>query len=222
VIRFDKVSFSYNSKKILDNVDLYINNDEFLFVVGESGIGKTTLFKLMYFEEIPTSGTVFFENFSSDNIDVQEIPYLRRRIGVVFQDFKLMQDRDTFDNISLPLEIIGDKKDTIKKKVFDAASRVGLLDKLNKKPFDLSGGEQQRIAIARAIVNKPEVVIADEPTGNLDPIISMDILKLLNEINRRGTAVIIATHNFELVRKLRDKRIVQVKDQKLYEVKIRT
>lgn len=176
----------------------------------------------MYFEEIPTSGTVFFENFSSDNIDVQEIPYLRRRIGVVFQDFKLMQDRDTFDNISLPLEIIGDKKDTIKKKVFDAASRVGLLDKLNKKPFDLSGGEQQRIAIARAIVNKPEVVIADEPTGNLDPIISMDILKLLNEINRRGTAVIIATHNFELVRKLRDKRIVQVKDQKLYEVKIRT
>ncbi|KAA0207481.1 MAG: ATP-binding cassette domain-containing protein [Ignavibacteriaceae bacterium] len=222
MIRFDKVSFSYNSKKILDNVDLYINNDEFLFVVGESGIGKTTLFKLMYFEEIPTSGTVFFENFSSDNIDVQEIPYLRRRIGVVFQDFKLMQDRDTFDNISLPLEIIGDKKDTIKKKVFDAASRVGLLDKLNKKPFDLSGGEQQRIAIARAIVNKPEVVIADEPTGNLDPIISMDILKLLNEINRRGTAVIIATHNFELVRKLRDKRIVQVKDQKLYEVKIRT
>ena len=222
MIRFDKVSFSYNSKKILDNVDLYINNDEFLFVVGESGIGKTTLFKLMYFEEIPTSGTVFFDNFSSDNIDVQEIPYLRRRIGVVFQDFKLMQDRDTFDNISLPLEIIGDKKDTIKKKVFDAASRVGLLDKLNKKPFDLSGGEQQRIAIARAIVNKPEVVIADEPTGNLDPIISMDILKLLNEINRRGTAVIIATHNFELVRKLRDKRIVQVKDQKLYEVKIRT
>jgi len=222
VIRFDKVSFSYNSKKILDNVDLYINNDEFLFVVGESGLGKTTLFKLMYFEEIPTSGTVFFENFSSDNIDVQEIPYLRRRIGVFFQDFKLMQDRDTFDNISLPLEIIGDKKDTIKKKVFDAASRVGLLDKLNKKPFDLSGGEQQRIAIARAIVNKPEVVIADEPTGNLDPIISMDILKLLNEINRRGTAVIIATHNFELVRKLRDKRIVQVKDQKLYEVKIRT
>ena len=222
MIRFDKVSFSYNSKKILDNVDLYINNDEFLFVVGESGIGKTTLFKLMYFEVIPTSGTVFFENFSSDNIDVQEIPYLRRRIGVVFQDFKLMQDRDTFDNISLPLEIIGDKKDTIKKKVLDVASRVGLLDKLNKKPFDLSGGEQQRIAIARAIVNKPEVVIADEPTGNLDPIISMDILKLLNEINRRGTAVIIATHNFELVRKLRDKRIVQVKDQKLYEVKIRT
>jgi cell division transport system ATP-binding protein len=221
MIEFNQVSFSYETKSILDNVSLKIPKGEFLFIVGESGIGKTTLLKLIYMEIFPQKGTVKVAQYSSDKIDKNEIPFLRREIGIVFQDFKLIDDRNVYENIALPLFIKGMKKESIQKKVYDVSSKVGLFDKLNESPVKLSGGEQQRVAIARALVKDPLMLIADEPTGNLDPFISIEILKLLNEINIHGTSVIVATHNFEIVRKMRDKKIVQIRGNKLYEVSLK-
>jgi cell division transport system ATP-binding protein len=227
MIEFSNVSFSYakgmdshGSKNIFDSVNLKINRGEFLFVVGESGIGKTTLLKLIYMELFPKDGIVKVGDYRSDKIDVNEIPFLRRKIGIVFQDFKLMDDRNIFENIAIPLYIEGEKKQEIRKKVFDISTKTGLFDKLKDFPSTLSGGEQQRVAIARALVKEPLVLIADEPTGNLDPFIAIEIVKLLNEINVTGTSVIVATHNFDIVRKMKDKKIIQIRDSKLCEVNI--
>jgi cell division transport system ATP-binding protein len=221
MVKFENVSFAYNTKQIFNSINLLVNPGEFVFIVGESGIGKTTLLKLIYMELFPNKGRVFFDEYSSGAMSKDEIPYLRRKIGIIFQDFKLLNDRNIFENIAIPLYISGEKKENIKKKVFEVSSKVGLLDKLNEMPYDLSGGEQQRVAIARALVHDPVLMIADEPTGNLDPFISLEIVKLLNEINMKGTSVLLATHNFEIVRKMRDKKIIQIKEQKLFEVKLK-
>lgn len=221
MVKFENVSFAYSTKQIFDSVNLYINRGEFVFIVGESGIGKTTLLKLIYMELFPNKGRVFFDEYSSSGMPKDEIPYLRRKIGIIFQDFKLLNDRNIFENIAIPLYISGEKKENIKKKVFEVASKVGLLDRVNEMPYDLSGGEQQRVAIARALIHEPVLMIADEPTGNLDPFISLEIVKLLSEINMKGTSVLLATHNFEIVRKMRDKKILQIKDHKLFEVKLK-
>ena len=221
MLKFENLSFGYNSNKIFTDANLLVNEGEFVFIVGESGIGKTTMLKLIYMDEMPRKGTVTFDEFKSSRIDNNDIPYLRRKIGIVFQDFKLLNDRNTYENISMPLYISGEKAESIKKKVFNVSSRVGLLDKLNDMPYDLSGGEQQRVAIARAIVNEPLLILADEPTGNLDPFVSMEILKLLDEINRSGTSVIFSTHNFDIIRKMNGKRIIQIKQEKLFEVKLK-
>lgn len=221
LIQFKNVNFKYEHKTIFKNTNVDIKEGEFLFLVGESGIGKTTFLKMLYYDILPDSGNVIYDKFDSATLDKTDIPNVRQKTGIVFQDFKLLNDRNVFENIALPLNIVGEKSDIIKRKVFDVASMVGLIDKINIKPYDLSGGEQQRVAIARAIVNDPILLIADEPTGNLDPFISIDILKLLLRINMKGTTVIIATHNFELVKKFNNKRILQIKDFHLLDVRVK-
>lgn len=222
IITLNNINFSYSSKEIFHSASLNISRGEFVFLVGESGIGKTTLLKLIYFDEKPKSGEVNFDDYSSVNIDRSEIPFLRRKIGIVFQDFKLLNDRNIFENIAIPLYISGVKKDLIKKNVFDIASKLGLIEYINEMPYDLSGGEQQRVAIARAMVTEPLLLLADEPTGNLDPFVALDIVKLLNEINKTGTTVLMATHNFDIVKKFSDKRIIQIKNKQLFDVRLKT
>ncbi|HPS65551.1 MAG TPA: ATP-binding cassette domain-containing protein [Ignavibacteria bacterium] len=221
IVKFNNVSFSYPSKDIFKNASLDMKHGEFIFLVGESGIGKTTLMKLLYFDLKPDEGTVQLEKYSSTDIDKSSIPELRQHIGIVFQDFKLLNDRNVYDNIALPLNISGEKKEYIKKKVYDVASTVGLLNRLNEMPYDLSGGEQQRVVIARSVVNDPILLFADEPTGNLDPFIALDIIKLLMKINMSGTSVIVATHNFDIIKRFKDKRIIQIKDERLFDVRVK-
>ncbi|MDD5360513.1 MAG: ATP-binding cassette domain-containing protein [Ignavibacteria bacterium] len=221
MISLNNTTFSYHNKEIFEHVELDIKKGEFVFLVGESGIGKTTLLKLIYFELIPKSGYVTFDEYNSNDIDKSEIPYLRRKIGIVFQDFKLLNDRNIFENIAVPLYITGEKKEDIKKKVYDISSKLGLMDHLKDMPYDLSGGEQQRAAIARAMITEPVLLLADEPTGNLDPFVALDIVKLLNDINKTGTTLLIATHNFEIVKKFADKRILQIKDRNVVDVRIK-
>ncbi|MFZ4590523.1 MAG: cell division ATP-binding protein FtsE [Ignavibacteria bacterium] len=221
MITFNNISFSYSNKEIFSEASLEINKGEFVFIVGESGIGKTTLLKLIYFDVKPKSGNVIFDDYNSSNVDKTEIPLLRRKIGIVFQDFKLLNDRNIFENIAVPLYIANGKKESIKKRVFEIASKLGLIEYLNIFPYDLSGGEQQRVAIARAMITEPILLIADEPTGNLDPFVALDIVKLLNDINKTGTTLIMATHNFDIVKKFADNRILQLKDRKVFDVRLK-
>ena len=222
IVKFNNVSFSYPSKEIFKDASLDVKQGEFIFLVGESGIGKTTLMKLLYFDLKPDEGIINFENFSSENIDKSNIPEIRQRIGIIFQDFKLLNDRNVFENIALPLYISGEKKEYIKKKVYEVASTVGLVDRLNEMPYDLSGGEQQRVVVARSVVNDPKLIFADEPTGNLDPFIALDIIKLLLKINMSGTTIIVATHNFDIIKRFKDKRIIQIKDERLFDVRVKS
>ena len=221
MISFNKVSFSYPQKEIFKDVNFSIDKGEFVFLIGESGTGKTTLLRMINMEIIPHSGEVTVSNFISNKIKKPEVPILRRKIGFVFQDFKLLDDRNVFDNVALPLYLAGVKPSLVKKKVFNVLNEVGVFDSFRKMPIELSGGEQQRVSIARAIVNEPFVLIADEPTGNLDPFVSYELFKLIGEINSTGTTVIIATHNFEIVRKFPDKRIIQIKSKRFFDVKLK-
>lgn len=221
MISFNNISFSYPSKEIFKNVSLKIDKGEFAFLIGESGVGKTTLLRMINMEIFPYSGEIIVYGFNSRFIKRPEIPVLRRKIGFVFQDYKLLNDRDVFENVALPLYLAGMKSDVIKKKVFNVLNEVGVFDSYKKYPYELSGGEQQRVSIARAIVNEPYVLIADEPTGNLDPFVSFEIIKLLLNINHKGTAVLVATHNYEIVRRLKSKRLLQIKDKNIAEVVIK-
>ena len=222
MITIKNLNFSYDSKEIFSDANIEINENDFAFLVGESGIGKSTLLKLIYFDLLPKKGNVKFENFDSNSIDKNDIPKLRRKIGIVFQDFKLLNDRNIFENVAVPLYILGENKEIIKKKVYDITSKLGIVNFLKDMPYDLSGGEQQRVAIARAMINQPILLIADEPTGNLDPFIGYEIVKLLAEINTLGTTVLVATHNFEIVKRFTDKRILQIKNQQIFDVRIKS
>lgn len=221
MINFNNISFSYPSKELFKDVSFKINKGEFVFLIGESGTGKTTLLRMINMELFPASGELIVYGFNSRFIKKPEIPVLRRKIGFVFQDYKLLNDRNVFENVALPLYLAGIKAELIKKKVFNVLNEVGVFDSYKKMPYELSGGEQQRVAIARAVVNEPYILIADEPTGNLDPFVSFEIIKLLLNINYKGTAVFIATHNYDIVRRLKSKKLMQIKDKKIIEVVIK-
>jgi cell division transport system ATP-binding protein len=199
MIEFFNVGLSFDDKQVLSEITFRINKGEFVYLTGPSGAGKSSILRLIYFESLPDSGTVVVNDYSSAKIRFKDIPYLRRTLGVIFQDFKLLNDRTVFDNIALALRIVGFKGSEIRKRVLRVLTEVGLGHKRNKYPLELSGGEQQRVAIARAMINDPFILLADEPTGNLDPATGFGILQLLEKINRRGTAILMATHNYDLI-----------------------
>ncbi len=198
MIRFFNVSFSYPRGGGVEAVNFFVRNGEFVFLVGPSGAGKSTILKLIYLEEFPQQGHILLDGYNTDEISAADIPYIRRKIGMIFQDFKLLRDRNVFDNVAFALEVTGTRRSKINKRVLEVLRDVGLSHKKLKFPRELSGGEQQRVAIARALVNEPFVILADEPTGNLDVENRDEILRLLKKINEKGTSVIMATHNEEL------------------------
>ena len=209
-----------NKTVALSGVSLHINPKEFVTIVGASGAGKSTLIRLLIKEEVPTSGKIIVGSIDYDTIDKANIPHLRRRIGVVFQDFKLLPNMTVFENVAFALEVSGVSNREIKRAVPKILQLVGLSEKMHSYPSELSGGEKQRTAIARALVRNPKILIADEPTGNLDPKNSWDIIELLLKINRFGTTVLLTTHNKEIVDALK-KRVITInrgriiKDEKI-------
>lgn len=208
MIRLDNVSKIYPGDFVaVENANLLIEKGEFVSIVGQSGAGKSTLLKLIYAEEQPTQGRVYFNNRPIDTIKKKFLPYYRRNIGTIYQDFKLLPQRTIFENVAYALEVAGESNHEINEKVPSILDIVGLSDKMEKYPAQLSGGEQQKVSIARALVHRPLVIIADEPTGNLDPITSWDIIQLLLKINELGTTILLATHNKSIVDKL-GKRVI--------------
>ena len=208
MIEFRHVHKVYDNGSIaLEDVSIHIEKGEFVLVCGHSGAGKSTFIKLLSHEVTPDSGTVIVNDVDVTRIKSSKVPYLRRKLGIVFQDFRLLPSKTVFENIAFALEVIEEKPKVIKEKVLNVLELVGLSDKANDLPQDLSGGEQQRVAIARAIVNKPLVLIADEPTGNLDPQTSRDISDLFKAINNSGTTVVMVTHDMDMVSYL-NKRVI--------------
>lgn len=211
MIQFDNVTKRYENCVALNNASFDIEMGEFVFFVGPSGAGKSTVMKLIYREEKPTAGQVLVGRIDVAKLPPSEVPKLRRRMGIVFQDFKLLPGQTAFDNVAYVLRALGVSPTEIRKRVLGALKVVGLIDKVEATPEELSGGEQQRVGIARAIVNGPAIVVADEPTGNLDPDSSMEIMNLLLQINRRGTTILVSTHNHQIVNQLR-KRVIAIKN----------
>lgn len=200
--------------RALDGVSLRVDKGEFVFVAGPSGAGKSTLLKLLFCAERPTKGQIMVGDLSVHRLRDASIPYLRRNIGVVFQDFKLLQRRTVFENVAFPLEVMGRKRADIKRRVASMLRQVGLGDRMQALPSRLSGGEQQRVAIARALVNEPQILLADEPTGNLDPALTLDIMRLFQDANTRGATVLVATHDPEILRSFK-KRVISFKHGRL-------
>jgi cell division transport system ATP-binding protein len=198
-----------NGFEALSHINLHIGKEEFVFIVGPSGAGKTTLMKLLYREEFASSGDVIIDKINVSDLKGYQVPYLRRNMGVVFQDYKLLPKRTVWENIAFALQVVGKSRSLIRRQVSLALELVGLQNKANSFPTDLSGGEQQRACIARAIVNNPPLLIADEPTGNLDPNTSWEIINLLDKINKRKTTVIVSTHNKNIVDIMR-KRVIAI------------
>ncbi len=202
MLSFNDVYFGYNSQKILEGVSFEIKQGEFCFLIGKSGAGKSTILQLIYMNIFPLAGFVQVADFSTESIKPRKLPLLRRKIGIIFQDFKILNDRNIFDNIAFVLEVTNTPRREIKQKVNDALNEVGLSHRRYSMASELSGGEKQRVAIARAIVNEPLLILADEPTGNLDPETSFEIVDILSKINKKGTAILFATHNYDIVKKV--------------------
>ena len=203
-----------NGTLALDSIDLKIENGEFVFLVGSSGAGKTTVTKLLMREENVTSGQIYLYGEDITKISQKEIPYLRRKMGVVFQDFRLLEDRTVYENVEFAMRIVGASKREIRRRVPIVLNMVGLNYKAKMLPSELSGGEQQRVALARALVNSPSILIADEPTGNLNPQTAMEIMEIFENINKMGTTIIMATHAKDIVDIMR-KRVVEIEDGKI-------
>lgn len=221
MIRMQDVWKTYpNGVKAINGIDIEIKKGEFVYVVGPSGAGKSTFIKLMYREERPTKGTIIINGTELTTLKEKEVPYLRRKIGVVFQDFKLLPTLTVYENVAFALEVIEEAPTIMKKRVMHVLDIVKLKNKARFLPQELSGGEQQRVAIARAIVNNPNVLIADEPTGNLDPDTAWEIMYILEEINNRGTSIVMATHNKEIVNRLK-RRVIAIEGGRIVRDELR-
>jgi cell division transport system ATP-binding protein len=213
MIEFKNVSKTYEDTGVraLEDVSFFIDKGEFVFLVGPSGAGKSTLTKLLIKEETPNSGEITVNGFDLNSLAKDKVPYLRRSIGMVFQDFRLLPNKTVYENVAFAMQVIGASKAEIRRNVPNVLSLVGLAHKARMKPSQLSGGEQQRVSLARALVNKPPVIIADEPTGNLDPDTATEIMQLLCEINKRGTTMIVATHAKNFVDEMH-KRVLAIEN----------
>jgi cell division transport system ATP-binding protein len=216
MIRFENVTKTYrrSDEPALHDISLEVGRGEFVFVVGQSGSGKSTLLRLILCEESATAGDVFVAGRELSRLPRRKVPALRREIGTVFQDFRLLPNKDVFQNVAFALQVLGKSRHAIRAVVPETLEMVGLAGKEKRLPHQLSGGEQQRVAIARAFVNKPPILLADEPTGNLDPTTSLDIVRLLDRINRTGTTIVMATHDDGIVNQLR-KRVLELDEGEL-------
>lgn len=210
MIRFYNVTKIYNNGvHALEDVSFHIRKGDFVFLVGSSGAGKSTLVKIIFKEEMPTKGQVVFDGRNVNRLKDNDIPFLRRKIGMVFQDFRLLPQKTVFENVAFAMHVIGRSRRAIRRKVPQILNQVGLLEKAYMLPSQLSGGQQQRVCIARAIVNDPMLIIADEPTGNLDPSTSWELMSLFDEINKNGTTILMATHAREIVDTMK-KRVLSI------------
>lgn len=221
MLTFDSVDFSYPDQNVFSDLNFEVNSGEFTFLIGRSGAGKTTVMQMIYMNILPQNGIVYVGDYDSQTIKPRDLPFLRRKLGVVFQDFKLLNDRNIYDNLSFILEVTNASRKEIKRKVNNALTDVGLIHRRNSYPAELSGGEKQRIAIARAVINEPFLILADEPTGNLDPQTADEILDILKNINSKGTAVLFATHNYEIVKKMKSE-IIKLENGKAVKATLRT
>jgi cell division transport system ATP-binding protein len=220
MLSFNNVAYHYPLQPVFEDLNMELEAGEFMFLIGKSGSGKSTLLQMIYMNIMPQAGYVQVADYDSKTIKPKQLPYLRRKVGVVFQDFKLLRDRNIYDNLAFVLEVTKTSSGDIKKKVNDALSDVGLIHRRSSMPDELSGGEKQRVAIARAVINEPLLVLADEPTGNLDPETSGEILEIFEKINKRGTAIIFATHNYEIVKKY-NHRIIKLENGKAFKAIIK-
>ena len=220
MIHFNNVTIAFNGRNVLNDVSLHLTNGEFTFLVGQTGSGKSTILRLIYMDLVPAKGNVIVGKYNSATLLNRETPLLRRALGIVFQNFRLLEDRNVYDNVAFTLHVTGTKGKEIKKKVLRVLADVGLSHQRNKMPHELSGGEQQRVVIASALVNNTTFLLADEPTGNLDPDTSHEILELLKNINTRGTGVVMATHNYGLVKRTNE-RVLQVQDGKVFDTEMK-
>lgn len=219
MIKLKSVSKSFGDKKVLENVNFEVNKGDFIFIIGETGIGKTTLLRLLYLEEFADSGEIYiFDKLIRKDMKMKEIQDLRKKIGVIFQDYKILLDRTVYENVVLPLRYMGLSKSVCEERVEFALKITKLIDKKKDYPYYLSGGEQQRISIARAVARQPEILIADEPTGNLDINTSIDILKILIDLNFQGMTVIIATHDLELLNYYEKSKVYKIENYKLVKI----
>ncbi len=215
MIKLEKVTKKFGAGvHVLSDINLSVEKGEFVFLVGPTGSGKTTIFRLLIRELLPTEGSITVGEWDIINLPKQQIPHLRKKIGVIFQDLKLLTDRTVFENVALPLEVIGTKMEEAKVKVEEILNSVGILEHKDKFPIQLSGGELQRVAIARALILSPEILLADEPTGNLDDDTAWEIVKILADINAKGTTIMMATHDTDIIKRLA-KRIITLEKGRL-------
>ncbi|MEO1022528.1 MAG: ATP-binding cassette domain-containing protein [Bacteroidota bacterium] len=218
VIELRNVSLRFDNRMVLDRLNFKLHNGEFCYLIGPTGVGKSSFLKLLYRDIIPNEGSVRVTDYPVNKISMREVPMLRRRLGIVFQDFQLLPDRNVFDNVAFALQVTGEKPKFVKQRVLEVLTMVGLSHRRKHMPGDLSGGEQQRVVIARALANEPRILLADEPTGNLDPAATKSIMELLMQINNRGMAVLMVTHDYGVVKKY-PFRTVRMIDGNLQELK---
>lgn len=214
MIIFENVFKSYKGDEVLENIDFQVKRGEFVFLIGPSGAGKSTIIKLLNREESPTSGKILIDGTDLSTVPFEEMHKIRRKIGVVFQDFRVIKSKNVFENVAISLEVVNSPTDVIQEVVPNILGMVGLQNKIYKNPSELSGGEVQRLIIARALAHEPDIIVADEPTGMIDPRATGEIMNLLNEINKMGTTVLMATHDYNIVNHYK-KRVIKIDNGKI-------